>query len=103
MSFKQENEITVKLRCSRNEFISLLEKKNFYLCDQYTLRDIYMLPVSFDVSNKTAREILSKSILIRNIINHLSTNISNMLTYKRKEIDTFRKYFKSNYIKLSYF
>ena len=81
------NEITLKLKCSINEICQILEYKNFRLVDKFTLNDTYYIPVDLDIKELTPREILSKSILLRDITQQEPQMKIYKLTYKKKEID----------------
>ena len=82
------NEITVKLKCSVNEIYKILESKSFSIVEKYYLNDTYFIPNSLEIEKMCAREILSKAVLLRNIIEELpSKRTVYKLTYKQKEIN----------------
>lgn len=89
MSFKNSNEITVKVKCELEEFYKILEKKDFKMIEEFTLDDIYMIPSDLQVENLTTREILSKAILIRDINEITFNQFKKKITYKIKNIDEF--------------
>ncbi|MCI8760579.1 MAG: type II toxin-antitoxin system HicA family toxin [Clostridia bacterium] len=62
MGTKQENKITVKIKCEINELCTILEKKGFYVVNKFTLNDIFMIPnyMKKEIDNLTSREILKK-------------------------------------------
>ncbi len=87
------NEITVKISCSLQEMYDILQNKGFSIVDKFYLEDIYYIPKDIDIKKQPIREILTKYILIRNIIQFEpndfidSYNIIKM-TFKRKDIDS---------------
>lgn len=87
------NEITMKLKCSVNEIYKILESKSFSIVEKYYLNDTYFIPNSLEIEKMCAREILSKAVLLRNIIEELpSKRTVYKLTYKQKEINEKRRY-----------
>ena len=63
MGTKQENEITVKIKCEINELCTILEKKGFNVVNRFTMNDIFMIPnyikkeMGLAVGETTAEEI----------------------------------------------
>lgn len=84
MSEKEENEITVKVMCSKDELIKSLEKQGFKVNKLFSIDDYYYIPSSIDIQNMTTREILSKAIILRNIID--DGKIIQKITFKIKII-----------------
>lgn len=87
MSFKESNEITVKIKCDLEHLYRLLIEKDFKIINKFHMDDIYFIPDELDISNLSTREIVSKAILIRNISNKVSNINTKILTYKIKEIN----------------
>lgn len=89
MGTKQENEITVKIKCDINELCTILEKKGFYVVDKFTLNDIFMIPnyMKKEIDNLTSREILKKAILICDIDNQFKGHRNRKITFKKKEFN----------------
>lgn len=85
------NEITVQLKCTREEACELLESRGFKLVDRYLLADAYYLPRELDRRQLSVRELLQHAVLLRNItlydIRTLAVRhgIASM-TYKHKNI-----------------
>lgn len=85
------NEITVKISCSLEEMYKILKNKGFSVVDKFSLEDVYYIPKEIDIKSQPIRKILSKYILIRNIIQFIpdkfidSYNILK-ITHKRKNI-----------------
>lgn len=85
------NEITVKVNCSLEEMYKTLENKGFSVVDKFNLEDVYYIPKEIDIKNQPIRKILSKYILIRNIIQFVPDRFINSynilkITLKRKNI-----------------
>lgn len=80
------NEITVKLKCNIEDVCKELESKKFKIVKKYCLNDQYFIPNALEIKEKSAREILEKAILLRNIGEELpeKRNIYK-LTYKRNK------------------
>ncbi|MCI8655206.1 MAG: hypothetical protein HFJ48_04975 [Clostridia bacterium] len=89
MAIKEENEITVKIKCSINELCTILNKKEFNIVDKFTMNDIFMIPntIKKEIHNLTSREILKKAVLIRNKDNQLKKQTDKKITFKKKEFD----------------
>lgn len=85
MSIKEENEITIKVICSNAELIKLLTNKDFKEGEKFTLDDYYLIPKNLDIENLTTREILSKAIIIRYIVDN--DKITQTITFKKKNIN----------------
>ena len=68
MAEKVENEITVKVLCSENELLDCLIKQGFKEGRTFSLDDYYYIPSELDIQNMTTREILSKAIILRYIV-----------------------------------
>lgn len=85
MSVKEENEITVKVECSKEELIKCLNNNGFSKGRSFSLDDYYYIPKNLDIEHMTTREIISKAVIIRYIVS--DNKISQKITYKIKEID----------------
>lgn len=81
------NEITVRLKCSKEEIYKVIEQKKFEIVDIFTLDDTYFIPKDLNIKNMSCREILSKAILIRVVTNLKNKTKSTKLTFKSKKID----------------
>ena len=73
MAIKDENEVTIKVTCSQDELLNCLIKD-----------DYYFIPKKLDIKNMSTREILSKSIIIRYIVDN--GDIVQKITFKIKDI-----------------
>lgn len=85
MPIKQENEITIRILCSKEELIKHLEEKGLKKGRRFRLDDHYLIPKTLKIEELTVREILSKAVIIRNIEN--DGKIVNKITFKKKNIN----------------
>ena len=84
MAIKEENEVTVKVICPKDELISFLENQEFKLGKEFSLDDYYYIPSSLNIENMSTREILSNAIILRYIVD--DGKIVQKITYKIKNI-----------------
>lgn len=68
MGEKIENEITIKVLCSKDELLKKLIEQGFKAGKTFLLDDYYYIPSTLDIENMTTREILSKAIILRDIV-----------------------------------
>ena len=85
MAIKEENEVTVRVLCSNDELVNYLRKQGFKSGREFSLDDDYYIPSSLNIDNMSAREILSKAIILRYIVD--DGKIIQKITYKIKDID----------------
>lgn len=85
MPIKQENEITIRILCSKEKLIKHLEEKGLKKGRKFRLNDHYLIPKTLKIEELTVREILSKAVIIRNIDN--DGEIVNKITFKKKNIN----------------
>lgn len=85
MPIKQENEITIRILCSKEELIKHLEEKGLKKGRKFRLDDHYLIPKTLKKEELTVREILSKAVIIRNIDN--DGKKVNKITFKKKNIN----------------
>lgn len=85
MPIKQENEITIRILCSKEELIKHLEEKGLKKGRKFRLDDHYLIPKTLKIEELTVREILSKAVIIRNIDN--DGKKVNKITFKKKNIN----------------
>lgn len=86
MSEKNSNEITLRIKVSKEEFVHFLVNHNFKEIEQFSLDDYYFIPKETKLDKKKVRQILAKAILIRNIQGGNTERILK-LTFKQKEIN----------------
>ena len=87
MSLKENNEITVKIKGSLNEFYKIKKKKDFKIAHKFSMNDAYFIPETLNLNKMSTREILSKAILVREIKGKTSGKIIKKITFKIKNFD----------------
>ena len=87
MSLKESNEITVKIKCELKDFYKIIEEKGFKTIDKYSIDDTYFIPKEVDLDKKNTRDILSKAVLIRDIIGEMPKRRVKLITFKTKNFD----------------
>ena len=87
MSFKESNEITVKIKGSLDDIYKIFEDRNYKIIDKFNMDDSYFIPDNIEIEKMSTREILAKAILVRNIYDEMDGNHSKKLTFKIKEFD----------------
>ena len=85
MLIKQENEITIRILCSKEELVKHLEEKGLKKGRKFRLDDHYLIPKMLKIEELTVREILSKAVIIRNIDN--DGKKVNKITFKKKNVN----------------
>ncbi len=85
MSVKEANEITIKITCSNEQLIKHLTDKGFCEGRKFTLDDYYLIPKNLKLDELTTRDILSKSVIIRYIVD--DGKIIQKITLKKKDIN----------------
>lgn len=88
MSLKENNEITVKIICPLEELYKILEDKGFKIIDKFTMDDKFMILKTINLKEENSREILSKAILIRDIVGHMEKRKTKKITFKHKQFDS---------------
>lgn len=86
MSIKEENEITIKVACSNDELIKHLINKGFNEGRKFTLDDYYLIPKDINMNQLSTRDILTKAIIIRYIVD--DGEIIQKITFKKKNINS---------------
>ena len=84
MAKKDNNEITVRVKCSKKKLIEILEKEQFKQIKQYNTMDVFLIPNEIDIYKMNSRDILKKAILLREF---KGKTRKMRITYKNKEID----------------
>ena len=87
MSLKENNEITVKIKGSLNEFYKIIEGKDFKIAHEFSMNDAYFIPETLNLNEMSTREILLKAILVREIKRKTSGKIIKIITFKIKNFD----------------
>ena len=87
MSVKEENEITVKIKCGINEFHKILEDKGFEIVEKFSINDTFFIPSNLEVDKLSTRESLKSAVLVRDIHDKITDKLKKKITFKRKEFD----------------
>lgn len=87
MGLEESNEITVKIRIELDKFYELLENKGYSISYKFSMNDTYFIPRNLEIDTMTSRKILSKAILVRDIINETKNKRDKKITFKKKQID----------------
>ena len=87
MSLKDSNEITLKIKCELDEFYNIVEEKGFKIIDKFSMDDTYFVPEEVELGKVNTRDILSKAVLVRDIIGKMSNRRTKLITFKIKNFD----------------
>lgn len=87
MSYKEGNEITVRIQCSEKDLIKILKKDNFVLKSEYYAKDIFLIPKNIDISRTATRKILNRAIILREFQGISSNKHKMKITFKHKDIN----------------
>lgn len=87
MSLKENNEITVKIKVSLDEFYKIIEEKEFWIDHEFSMNDTYFIPETLNLNKMSTREILSKAVLVREIEEKTSGKVIKKITFKIKNFD----------------
>ena len=85
MSNIEENEITVRVTCSKEGIVNILKNEGFTEEKSFTLDDYFFIPNNIDIKTYSVREILSKAVIVRYIVN--GERIDQKITFKEKDIN----------------
>lgn len=89
MGLKENNEITVKIKCNLDELYNILEKKDFKIVDKFSMDDAYFVPNEIDLDKINSRQILMQAILVRDITGKISNRRTKKMTFKIKKFDEY--------------
>ena len=89
MGLKENNEITVKIKCNLDELYNILEKKDFKIVDKFSMDDTYFVPNEIDLDKTNSREILMQAVLVRDITGKISNRRTKKMTFKIKNFDKY--------------
>lgn len=87
MSLKENNEITVRIKVSLDEFYKIIEEKGFCIDQEFSMNDTYFIPETLNLNEMSTREILSKAVLVREINGKTSGKVIKKITFKIKNFD----------------
>lgn len=81
MGVEKNNEITVRINGGFDEVIEILKDKGFKISDKFSLEDSYFVPKDIEINKMTTRQILEKSVIVRDV------GRCKVLVFKKKEMD----------------
>ena len=87
MSIGNQNEVTVKITCSKEELEENLKKQGFEKLHVYNSTDIFLIPKEIDIYKEKTRDILSKAILLRKSEGINVKKHRERITFKSKDIN----------------
>ena len=65
MSLKENNEITVKIKVSLDEFYKIIEEKEFWIDHEFSMNDTYFIPETLNLNKmKGSIKVVSKKMRI---------------------------------------
>ena len=86
MAVENTNEITVRVKGDLESFYKTIEEKGFKVEDKFKMDDTFFIPENLDLENMTARDILSKAVIVRTVERESGRLVKN-ITYKKKVFD----------------
>lgn len=86
MSIGNQNEITVRVTCSKEELEAKLVKQGFKEVHKYRTTDIFLIPKDIDIYKENTRYILSRAILLRDSVGITVDRHRKRITFKSKNI-----------------
>ena len=87
MAIGNQNEVTVKTTCSKEELEKILKQQGFEKLHVYNSTDIFLIPKEIDIYNEKTRDILSKAILLRKSEGINVKKHRERITFKSKNIN----------------
>lgn len=87
MSIGNQNEITVKITCSKEKLENILKKEGFKKLHIYNSTDVFLVPKEVNIFKENTRDILSKAILLRKSEGINVEKHRERITFKSKNID----------------
>lgn len=86
MSIGNQNEITVRVTCLKEELEAKLKRQGFKEVHKYRTADIFLVPKDIDIYKENTRFILSRAILLRDSIGVTVDRHRQRITFKSKNI-----------------
>lgn len=83
MSEKNENEITVKVMCTKEELIKILEKNGLKYRRSFSLDDYYFVGNDVNIDELSTRAIIARCPIVRYIVD--DGKIRQIISFKHKE------------------
>ena len=99
MSKKENNEITLKIKCDLKEFYNIMVEKHFDISDKFSLEDYYFIPENLKLKETSIREILAKAVIVRKRTCLFTNNEKIMIVFKRKTFDEMGNILKQDSVK----
>ena len=84
---KNNNEVTLRIRGNIDEFKKVLKEKGYVETEHFILYDTFMIPESLEMEKLSAREIISKAIIIRKVEDIANNEIRRDVSYKMKKFN----------------
>ena len=84
---KNNNEVTIRIRGNIDEFKKVLKEKGYVETEHFILYDTFMIPESLEIEKLSAREIISKAIIIRKVEDIANNEIRRDVSYKMKKFN----------------
>ena len=84
---KNNNEVTLRIRGNIDEFKKVLKEKGYVETEHFILYDTFMIPESLEIEKLSAREIISKAIIIRKVEDIANNEIRRDVYYKMKKFN----------------
>ena len=84
---KNNNKVTLRIRGSIDEFKKVLKEKGYVETEHFILYDTFMIPESLEIEKLSAREIISKAIIIRKVEDIANNEIRRDVSYKMKKFN----------------
>ena len=88
MSIGNQNEITVRVICSKEKLNEILLQTGFKEVHRYNSSDIFLIPKEIDIYKENTREILAKAVLLRESTGITVAKHRERITFKSKNIDS---------------
>lgn len=84
---KNNNEVTLRIRGNIDEFKKVLKEKGYVETEHFILYDTFMISESLEIEKLSAREIISKAIIIRKVEDIANNEIRRDVSYKMKKFN----------------
>lgn len=82
------NELTLKINDSMEQFRNKLESKGYKEIEHFILYDSFLIPSELDINKLSIREIISKSLIIRKVEDITHNEIRKDVSFKIKKFDS---------------
>lgn len=99
MSISENNEITVRAKCTYEQLDRELRNNGFEKINEYNFSDIFLIPNTINIYKETNRRVLEKAILLREATGITTNKNSKKITFKKKIINDNGEIIKQSAIK----